>query len=305
MIKLRDVSYVRLGTRDLAGAEAFATDYLGLEVSERRRNAIYCKSDARAHTLCYFEGDPDDQAVAFEIASADELEQAAAALEGLRHAVHRGSPAEAALRKVKAFIAFRDPSGNAIELVIRPEQSGRRYHGVRDAGITGFSHVGLCSTDLARDERFWTEVCSARVSDRIGDAPLLRIDEIHHSIALFPARRAGIQHINHQVETGDDVQRSFRFLTARNVRMVFGPGRHPTSSARFLYFEGPDGMVFEYSSGVREIADELLYRERQFPFDPRGFCHWGAKPDVPEFRQSGVNDRSDAGVDSSRPYGEP
>jgi 2,3-dihydroxy-p-cumate/2,3-dihydroxybenzoate 3,4-dioxygenase len=67
--------------------------------------------------------------------------------------------------------------------------------------------------------------------------------------------------------------------------MVFGPGRHPTSSAQFLYFEGPDGMVFEYSSGVREIADELLYRERQFPFNPKGFCHWGAKPDVPEFRQ--------------------
>ena len=65
--------------------------------------------------------------------------------------------------------------------------------------------------------------------------------------------------------------------------MVFGPGRHPTSSAKFLYFEGPDGMVFEYSSGVREIADELLYRERQFPFEPKGFCHWGAKPAIREF----------------------
>ena len=51
--------------------------------------------------------------------------------------------------------------------------------------------------------------------------------------------------------------RSFNFLTERQVPLVFGPGRHPTSSARFLYFEGPDGMVFEYSSGVREIADEL------------------------------------------------
>ena len=46
----------------------------------------------------------------------------------------------------------------------------------------------------------------------------------------------------------------------------------------------PDGMVFEYSSGVREIADELLYRERQFPFEPKGFCEWGAKPQIKEFR---------------------
>ncbi len=142
----------------------------------------------------------------------------------------------------------------------------------------------LCTTDAPRDEAFWTQVCNARVSDRIGDAALLRIDEVHHTIALFPTNRAGIQHINHQVETGDDVMRSFNFLSERQVPMVFGPGRHPTSSARFLYFEGPDNMVFEYSSGVRDIADELLYRERQFPFEPKGFCEWGAKPEIKEFR---------------------
>ena len=43
-------------------------------------------------------------------------------------------------------------------------------------------------------------------------------------------------------------------------------------------------IVVEYSSGVREIADELLYRERQFPFESKGFCEWGAKPQIKEFR---------------------
>jgi 2,3-dihydroxy-p-cumate/2,3-dihydroxybenzoate 3,4-dioxygenase len=284
MIKLQDVSYVRLGTRDLEGAHEFATDYLGLDVAERTRNSLYFKSDEREHTLCYFEGDPADQVVAFEIGARDELDQAASELERLGHAVHRGTPEEAEQRKVRDFIGFNDPSGNRIELVWRPAHSGQRYHGNRDAGITGFSHVGLCSTDLVRDEAFWTQVCNARVSDRIGDAPLLRIDEVHHTIAMFPSKKPGIQHINHQVETGDEVMRSFNFLRERQVRMVFGPGRHPTSSARFLYFEGPDGMVFEYSSGVRSIADELLYRERQFPMDPKGFCKWGAKPDIKEFQ---------------------
>lgn len=295
MINLRNVSYVRLGTRDLEGAEVFATGYLGLEVAERHNNTVYFKSDARAHTLCYFEGDPGEQAVAFEIGSEAELAQAAASLEAMQHDVRLGSPEEAARRKVVAYVAFRDPTGNDIELVVRPEQSAKRYHGTRDAGITGFSHVGLCTTDAARDEKFWTQVCNARVSDRIGDAPLLRINEVHHTIALFPTHRAGIQHINHQVKSADDVLRSFHFLSDRKVKMVFGPGRHPTSSAKFLYFEGPDGMVFEYSSGVREIADELLYRERQFPFDPKGFCHWGAKPDVPEFRHDSGNETAYSG----------
>jgi len=284
MIRLRDVSYVRLGTRDLEGASRYATDVLGLEVSERAGNAVYYKSDQREHTLCYVEGDPAEQVVAFEIDTAAELDAAGAELERLGHAVHRGTVSEAAQRKVRDFIGFRDPTGNRIELAWRPQMGARRYHGTRDAGITGFSHVGLCTTDAVRDEAFWTSVCNARVSDRIGDAPLLRIDEVHHKIALFPTNRAGIQHINHQVESSDDVQRSYHFLRERGIPVVFGPGRHPTSSARFLYFEGPDGMVYEYSSGVRSIADELLYRERQFEFAPPGFCEWGAKPEIKEFK---------------------
>ena len=43
----------------------------------------------------------------------------------------------------------------------KPRRASRRYHGERDAGITGFSHIGLCTTDAARDEAFWTNVCSA------------------------------------------------------------------------------------------------------------------------------------------------
>jgi len=39
-----------------------------------------------------------------------------------------------------------------------------------------------------------------------------------------------------------------------------------------------------HSSGVRSIADEQFYRERQFPIDPKGFCKWGAKPDIKEFK---------------------
>ena len=284
MIQLRDISYVRLGTRDLEGATRYATDILGLEVAERSGRSVHFRSDAREQTLCYFEGDPTDHTVAFEIDSRAELDAAAAELERLGHPVHAGTRAECGQRKVHDFIAFDDPSGNRIELAWRPQLSGRRFHGTRDAGITGFSHIGLCTTDVARDEAFWTRVCNARASDHIGDAPLLRIGKVHHTLALFPTNRAGIQHINHQVETSDDVQRSFHYIREQGVPVVFGPGRHPTSSARFLYFEGPDGMVYEYSSGVRSIADELMYRERQFEFAPPGFCEWGAKPEIKEFK---------------------
>lgn len=283
MIELRDVVYCRLGTRDLEGAEWFATNILGLEVSERRAGAVHFRSDGRDHTLCYFDGDPADQATAFEIGTAEELEQAAATLDRLGHDVHAGTAAECDARHVRAFISFRCPSGNGIELVLRPSHSGTRYHGTRDAGITGFSHVGFFSSDVERDEQFWTTVCNARVSDRIGDAPLMRIGAIHHSIALFPWHTGGIQHINHQVASTDDIQRANSLIRERQIPITFGPGRHPTSSAQFLYFRGPEDLTFEYSTGVREILDEPAWRDRQFPFEPRGFCLWGAKPAIAAF----------------------
>src|ERR1700748_2156348 len=197
MIQLREVSYVRLGSPDLESAENFATACLGLQIAERGKKDLYLRSDERAHTLCYSEGDPRNQTVGFEVEDEASLQDAASTLESLGHAVHAGTAREAEQRKVKALIGFRDPTGNHIELVVRPERSGRRYFASRDAGITGFSHVGLNSTDPARDERFWTQVCNARVSDRIGDIALMRVNAIHHTIALAPGRRPGLHHIHH------------------------------------------------------------------------------------------------------------
>jgi 2,3-dihydroxy-p-cumate/2,3-dihydroxybenzoate 3,4-dioxygenase len=277
MIELKDLAYVRLGATDLEDAESFATRSLGLQVGEQTAKSLYLRSDDRAHTLCYFEGDPGDQTVAFEVEDEGKLAAAATTLDALGHAVHVGIATECSLRKVKAFIGFKDPTGNQIELVARPERSGKRYFAARDAGITGFSHVGLNSTDPARDERFWTQVCNARVSDRIGDIALMRVNAIHHTVALAPGRGPGIHHINHQVESNDDVLRSYYHLSGQRVPIVFGPGRHPTSGARFLYFQGPNQMVFEYSVGVDEIADEESHRPRQFGFEPSSLCMWGSK----------------------------
>jgi 2,3-dihydroxy-p-cumate/2,3-dihydroxybenzoate 3,4-dioxygenase len=286
MIHLHDIRYVRLGTRDLDGATRYATEILGLEVARKSPGAVHFKSDSRDHTLCYFEGDPRDHTAAFEVDCAEELAGALELLSAAGYSVRRGSAEEAEGRHVGEFINFKDPSGNSIDLVYAPQHSGRRYFPSRDAGITGFSHIGLRTLDARRDEAFWTGLLGAKVSDRIGAAPLLRIDEVHHKIALFPSAFPGVQHINHQVEGIDDVMRAFYLLQEKGVRILFGPGRHPTSGAVFLYFVGPDDMIYEYSTGVRLITaeDERTYRPRSFPAIPSSFCMWGSKPDIPEFR---------------------
>jgi 2,3-dihydroxy-p-cumate/2,3-dihydroxybenzoate 3,4-dioxygenase len=282
MISLHDIRYIRLGTANLDDAVLFATRILGLELVRRDPSGAYLRADSSDHTLVYSEGNPREHALAFELRTLAELDSAAGELERAGRAVRAGSRLECEQRSVQGFISFKDPSGNTIELVARPGSSGRRYFPSRDAGITSFSHVGLHSRDPRADEAFWTSVCNARVSDWIGHAALLRIDPVHHRIALFPSERSGIQHINHQVESIDDVMRSYYFLREQNVRIRFGPGRHPTSGAIFLYFDGPDGMIYEYSCGVRMITEEG-YLPRQFAPVSSSYCAWGSKPDIPEF----------------------
>jgi 2,3-dihydroxy-p-cumate/2,3-dihydroxybenzoate 3,4-dioxygenase len=284
MIDLRSIRYVRIGTPDLGEAANFATKILGLEPAGRERGMAYFRSDVRDHSICYVEGDPGQHATAFEVSESADLQAIAAELERAGHPVHAGTPAEREARRVTDFISFTDPSGNPMEIVWRAQVGTRRYFPTRDAGITGFSHIGLRTTDAVRDEAFWTRIFNARVSDWLGTAPLLRINEVHHTIALFPSTYAGVQHINHQVESIDDVMRSWYFLREQpSVRVVFGPGRHASSGAVFLYFEGLDGMIYEYSSGVMIIKDEAAYIPRQFPFNTEAFCMWGAKPDIVEF----------------------
>ncbi len=283
MIEIVDIRYVRLGTGDLAGAVRFATETVGLELGEHDDNRAYLRGDHRDHNICYFRGDPNDHVLGFELAGRRELEAAAEELQANGVAVHHGTDDECADRRVMGFINFEDPTGNRFDLVVRPFDQGRRYFPSRDAGITEFSHVGLRTMDPIRDEEFWTSLFNIRANDWIGTAALLSFDAVHHRIALFPADRPGVQHINFQVASIDDVMRSNYFLTSHQVPIVFGPGRHATSGAIFLYFEGPDGMVFEYSHGVKMI-DDPNHRPRQFPFTTESFCVWGAKPDVPEFR---------------------
>jgi len=282
MIALHDIRYIRLGTADVDDAVRYATRILGLELVRRDRSSAYLRADDRDHTLVYTAGNPREHIVAFELRTVAELDRAAAELEKAQRPVRAGTRLECEQRCVEGLISFQDPTGNTIELVARPAHSGRRYFPTRDAGITSFSHIGLHSMDPRQDELFWTTVCNARVSDWIGQAPLLRIDPVHHRIALFPSKRTGVQHINHQVESIDDIMRSYYFLLEQNVRIRFGPGRHPTSGAMFLYFEGPDGMIYEYSSGVRMITDDS-YLPRQFPANSTSYCAWGSKPDIPEF----------------------
>ena len=172
---------------------------------------------------------------------------------------------------MREFIGLDDPFGNRIELVAGQQTLGRPVAFSRRAGITEFGHVCLDAPDVREAYRFWSTTFNAKVSDWIGDgACLMRIDPVHHKLAVFQADEPGLCHMNFQVAEIDDIFRNWHFLLDHGVTIEMGPGRHPQSTAVFLYFLGPEGFTYEYSFGVRRIEDDAAWTPRYFDPDELG-----------------------------------
>jgi 2,3-dihydroxy-p-cumate/2,3-dihydroxybenzoate 3,4-dioxygenase len=266
MISLTDIAYVRSGVADLDTAVRFATGIVGLELAAPAELGVaHLRADHRHHCLALVEGPSGVISSGFSVADSDALAAAETELERSGISVRRGSAQEARSRRVREFIAFDDPFGNRLELVSQQETVTRPVAFTRPAGITEFGHLCLDAPDVHEAYRFWSTRFNARVSDWIGDwACLLRIDPVHHKLAVFQGSGPGLCHMNFQVESIDDLFRNWHFLLEHGVEIEMGPGRHPQSTAIFLYFLGPEGFTYEYSFGVRRIEDDAAWVPRTF-----------------------------------------
>jgi len=275
VIILQDIAYVRSGVADLPAALAFATDIVGLEhtgteLVDGARTA-QLRADGRHHCLALVEGPSGVLSTGFTVADDEALADAETELEKDGLTVRRGTQEQARGRRVRDLLTFDDPFGNRIELVTGQTTVTRPIRFGREAGISEFGHLCLDAPDVREAYRFWSGHFNARVSDWIGDAAcLMRIDPVHHKLAVFQGDRPGLCHMNFQVATIDDLFRNWHFLQAHDVRIEQGPGRHPQSTAVFLYFAGPEGFTYEYSYGVRRIEDEAAWRPRTFPPEEPG-----------------------------------
>ena len=276
MIELKDIAYVRSGAADLRAAVDFATDIVGMELVGEEDGVAYLRVDQRHHCLAFVEGASGVISSGFTLADHEALSAAETELEQAGLTVKRGTKEGALSRHVHDYLTFEDPFGNRIDLVVGQVTLPTPVKFNRTAGITEFGHICFDAPDVNEAGKFWTGHFNARVSDWVTDmACLLRIDPVHHKLAVFKGERPGLCHLNFQVDSIDDVMRSWHFLTERGVEIEQGPGRHPQSTAIFLYFKGPEGLTYEYSYGVRRVEDDSTWTPRWFdPNEPGSIDMW-------------------------------
>jgi 2,3-dihydroxy-p-cumate/2,3-dihydroxybenzoate 3,4-dioxygenase len=178
------------------------------------------------------------------------------------------------------------PLRSRIELATGQRSSAEPVRLSRASGITEFGHLCLDAPDVHEAHRFWSTTFNARVSDWVGDgACLMRIDPVHHKLAVFRGDEPVLCHVNFQVASYDDLFRNWHFLVDHDVEIVVGPGRHPTSGAVFLYFRGPENLTYEYAVGGRLITDDAAWTPRCFDADQPASLDMWLGPVAPTTRQ--------------------
>jgi len=284
--RIVSVCYLRVASAEPQASARFASDILGLERVAEADGDIAFRSDSRFRTLSLVGGAEAQTSVGIEMWDEAALAAAESALTAAGYTARRADAAQCRTRYVTAAVLAEDGSGNAIDLVARPMQSGRRYFPSRDAGVLGLHDVALRSTAIGRDRAFWA-LLGATVSSYVGDITYLAIDASHHRITLYPAQRCGVLAVAFEVESLDQIMQNSYVMQERQVRIVQGPGRQPASGQIFLHLEGPDGIIYSYVHGIGP-ATSRGRPARQFALSPQALCAWGSVAQgVPELMAEG------------------
>jgi 2,3-dihydroxy-p-cumate/2,3-dihydroxybenzoate 3,4-dioxygenase len=290
MVTIRDIIQVGVGVPDRESFESFARNLLGFPVYRSDDEKItYLRPDRYPHRIAVHRAlKPVLQYVGFDVGGREQLADWERKLSSEGIQWRRGSETECAERRVTDFIEFSDPDSHALSLTygFEPVTDPVRY--TRELRVVGLGHVLLTVADTQRAHDFYTGVLGFRLSDWVNiDEHIrlcfLRCNERHHSIAFapcMPGKAPRLQHVMFEVESLDDVMRSYHFLRTRNAPIGMGPGRHPNCQTVHVYVQTPGGFAVELGWGHRRLGDshEPIVYPPGTPVDL-----WGGDVQSPEF----------------------
>lgn len=293
-IRYQRLGYVALNVSDVENSLRFYTDLVGLSSERLGENVLLRCSGRRFDMLLTSGGVPGLKRLGWQMESDDALNAAREefAKDGLRvTAVPKKETDRLGLSE--AFRISEPTTGAIFEFYVDMAPAAGPFAPTHTK-IARLGHVVVNTTDREGMEKFLTGRMNFRVSDRIdGMVSFMRCfpNPYHHSFGVGASPKAGLNHVNFMVTDLDDVGRAHNRMKAKNVPIVFGPGKHPPSESVFLYFLDPDGMTIEYSYGMEEFPEMAAREPRMMPATLASVDYWDGLPD-PRFAKVGEVEKS-------------
>ena len=294
MPRYRKLGYVALNVSDVGRAKVFYGSQLGLKpVGDGPNGEAYFRCSFDHHNLVLYPSDkPGLKRIGFELEEGESLDDLA------RHFAANGVETQEvpavecqALHQGRSLRISDPATGATLEFYSRMRQFSDAFAPTL-AKIQRLGHVVLWVADFDAAVDFHTRVLGFRVSDLIdGQACFMRCRTYHHGIALIKGQRAQLHHVNFMVSEIDDIGRAIARFGKNDVRIVYGPGRHPPSDSVFLYFLEPDGITLEYSYGMEEFPEHDARKPRLFEPLRESYDYWASFRDAERYAKVGAIER--------------
>jgi 2,3-dihydroxybiphenyl 1,2-dioxygenase len=291
MTTIHEIMQVGVGMPDREIFENFAHDMLGFPASRSSDGKVtYVRTDRYQHRIAARTApQPVLNYIGFDVGGAEELAEWETKLtaEGIHWRHSR--PEECVERQVANFIEFKDPDGHALALSYGFQVDKEPVRYTRDVSVLSLGHVLLTVRDTQRTHDFYTGVLGFRLSDWVYVDDnirlcFLRCNERHHSMAFapcMPGKSPRLQHVMLEVESLDDVMRSYHFLRIHKAPIGMGPGRHINCQTVHVYVQTPGGFAVEFGWGHRRVDDASHQPIVYPPGSPVDV--WGGDIQSPEF----------------------
>ena len=262
---VRDIIQVGVGMPEREKFEKFSRELIGFSTSQSPDGKVtYLRPDQFPHRIAaYTAPKPVLHYIGFDAGGSEELTEWKAKLSAQGIQYRHGEASECRERQVADFIQFKDPDGHPVALSCGFAPAKEPVSCTRELHVTGLGHVLLTVADTQRTHDFYTRVLGFRLSDWVNIDEhvrlcFLRCNERHHSLAFapcMPGKSPRLQHVMFEVETLDDVMRSYHFLRLHNAPIGMGPGRHPNCQTVHVYVQTPGGFAVELGWGHRRLDD--------------------------------------------------
>jgi len=296
------IGHVEVSVTDLEKSLKFYTDVLGLVLTETDGEYAYLRAwqDYDHHTLVLKASNKSElNRIGWRVSTDESLKLFEKLLKEMNidfKWVEGG--------KKKALgdaIHFKSPTGIPIELYWEKElfvtnnqelmsklASHPTKYPARGVSPRRFDHVNIMVNDVTKEQQWWTELLGIHHRYYVQNKEDIRLGSwlsrtnIAHEIAFMRNSNqngAAFHHLAYFLDSPDELVRAANIMAENDIKIEWGPGKHGTSGAQFIYVFEPSGHRVElWTGGFLMFSPDWKPIEWGPEIGQLGLEMWGSTP---------------------------
>lgn len=295
------LGHVEISVNNFEKSVEFFTDVLGLVLTEMEGDRAYLRAwqDWDHHTLVLRASNESEvNRIGWRVSSKESLQLFEKQLKEMNidfNLVEGGQK-----KALGDAIQFKSPSGIPIELYWEKEKfitndpklisklpSHPSKYQMKGVSPRRFDHVNVMVNNVQKEQQWWTDFLGVHhryfiKNDKDILGSWLSRTNIAHEIAFMRNSNqngALFHHLAYYLDSPDELIRAANIMVENDIKIEWGPGKHGTSGAQFIYVFEPSGHRVEiWTGGLLMFAPDWEPIEWETEKGQLGLEMWGSTP---------------------------